>query len=244
MTVFLVGAGPGDPGLITAKGLDLVRTCEALVYDVLVSEELVAEAPDEALLISREGLKQEQINELLVELGRQGLEVVRLKGGDPYVFGRGGEEVLALNEAGIACEVVPGVSALSSVPASAGIPITHRGISAQVTLVSGHRADGSDLDYPQLAGTPGTVVLFMGVAHLRAIAAGLIAAGKDPETPAAVVANGTRPDSEWVAGTLREIPVLAAALESPALLVIGDVVALGARIRPSLTTALDPAYRS
>src|SRR5205814_9566468 len=128
VTVWLVGAGPGDPGLITAKGLDLVRSCEALVYDVLVAPELVAEAPDDALLIPRAKPKQGEIDRLLVELGQRGLEVVRLKGGDPFVFGRGGEEALALAEAGVPFEVVPGVSALSAVPASAGIPVTHRGV--------------------------------------------------------------------------------------------------------------------
>ncbi len=227
MTVYLVGAGPGDPGLITAKGLDLVRSCEALVYDVLVSPELVAEAPEDALLISRENVDQSVINELLVDLGRRGLEVVRLKGGDPFIFGRGGEEALALAEAEVPFEVVPGVSALSAVPASAGIPITHRGVSAQVTLVSGHSAKGDELDYEHLARTPGTLVVFMGVTHLPEIAARLIDAGKDGHTPAAVIARGTHDDSESVSGDLHEIAVRAASLESPALLVIGDVVRVG-----------------
>ena len=227
MTVFLVGAGPGDPGLITAKGLDLVRSCEALVYDVLVSPELVAEAPDDALLIARESIGQAKLNELLVDLGRRGLEVVRLKGGDPFVFGRGGEEALALAAAEIPFEVVPGVSAISAVPASAGIPVTHRGVSAQVTLVSGHSAAGDDLDYAQLARTPGTLIVFMGLAHLAEIASRLIAAGKDAHTPAAVVSRGTHADGESVTGELREISRLAAGLASPALLVVGDVVAVG-----------------
>ena len=227
MTVFLVGAGPGDPGLITAKGLDLVRSCEALVYDVLVSPELVAEAPDDALLIARESIGQAKLNELLVDLGRRGLEVVRLKGGDPFVFGRGGEEALALAAAEIPFEVVPGVSAISAVPASAGIPVTHRGVSAQVTLVSGHSAAGDDLDYAQLARTPGTLIVFMGLAHLAEIASRLIAAGKDAHTRAAVVSRGTHADGESVTGELREISRLAAGLASPALLVVGDVVAVG-----------------
>ncbi len=230
MTVFLVGAGPGDPGLITARGLDLVRSCEALVYDVLVAPELVEEAPEDALLIPREKIRQPELNELLVDLGRQGLDVVRLKGGDPFVFGRGGEEALALAAADVPFEVVPGVSALSAVPASAGIPITHRGLSAQVTLVSGHSAKGEELDFDHLARTPGTLVVFMGVAHLERIAAGLVAAGKDPATPAAVVARGTQADSESVTGELHEIAELAADLESPALLVVGDVVAVGANL--------------
>jgi uroporphyrin-III C-methyltransferase len=231
MTVWLVGAGPGDPGLITAKGLELVRSCEALVYDVLVAPELVAEAPADALLIPREKLKQAHIDKLLVELGRRGLEVVRLKGGDPFVFGRGGEEALALAEAGVPFEVVPGVSALSAVPASASIPVTHRGVSAQVTLVSGHSASGEELDYEQLAKTPGTLVVFMGLNHLPDLVAGLIAAGKDPYTPAAVVSNGTRHDGQSVTGALADIAALADGLASPALLVVGDVVALAAQIR-------------
>jgi uroporphyrin-III C-methyltransferase len=230
VTVWLVGAGPGDPGLITAKGLELVRSCEALVYDVLVAPELVAEAPDDALLIPREKLKQAEIDKVLVELGERGLEVVRLKGGDPFVFGRGGEEALALAEAGVPYEVVPGVSALSAVPASAGIPVTHRGVSAQVTLVSGHSASGDDLDYDHLARTPGTLVVFMGLSHLPAIVAGLLAAGKDTRTPAAVVSKGTRTDGRSVSGMLGELPELVDGLVSPALLVVGDVVAVGAEL--------------
>ena len=224
MTVFLVGAGPGDPGLITARGLDLVRTCEALVYDVLVSPQLVGEAPEDALVVAREDIRQAELNELLVRLGREGLDVVRLKGGDPFVFGRGGEEVLALQDAGIPYEVVPGVSAMSAVPASAGIPVTHRGVAAQVTLVSGHSANGDDLDYAQLASTPGTLVVFMGLGHLDAIVGGLVRAGKPASTPAAVVSRGTYPDGRSVSGTLAGIAGLVDGLVSPALLVVGDVV--------------------
>ena len=233
MTVHLVGAGPGDPGLITARGLELVRSCDVLVYDVLVSRELVEEAPDDALLLPRDDLRQPELNELLVSLGREGFDVVRLKGGDPFVFGRGGEEALALVQAGVPFEVVPGVSALSAVPASAGIPVTHRGVSAQVTLVSGHSASGDDLDFAQLAATPGTLVVFMGLAHLEAIAAGLVAAGLDPATPAAVVSRGTYADGESVTGTLADIAALAEDLASPALLVVGDVVRLGRRLSPA-----------
>jgi uroporphyrin-III C-methyltransferase len=227
VTVYLVGAGPGDPGLITARGLELIRTCDALVYDVLVAPELVDEAPEEAQLISRERVKQSELNDLLVELGREGMEVVRLKGGDPFVFGRGGEEALALAEAGIPFEVVPGVSAMSAVPASVGIPVTHRGVSAQVTLVSGHSAYGDDLDYEHLAATPGTLVVFMGLAHLSGIAARLVEHGKSPATPAAVVSRGTHADGRAVTGRLDEIARIAEGLESPALLVVGDVVAVG-----------------
>jgi uroporphyrinogen III methyltransferase/synthase len=216
--------------LITAKGLDLVRSCEALVYDVLVAPELVAEAPEDALLIPRAKLNQSEINKLLVELGERGLEVVRLKGGDPFVFGRGGEEALALAAADVPFEVVPGVSAMSAVPASAGIPITHRRVSAQVTLVSGHSASGEELDYEHLARTPGTLVVFMGLTHLPEIVAGLLAAGKDAQTPAAVLSNGTRADSQSVTGTLADIETLIEGLVSPALLVVGDVVAAGSKL--------------
>jgi uroporphyrinogen III methyltransferase/synthase len=233
VTVWLVGAGPGDPGLITAKGLELVRSCEALVYDTLVAPELVVEAPEDALLIPRENLKQDAINKLLVGLGRRGLEVVRLKGGDPFVFGRGGEEALALADAEIDFEIVPGVSAMSAVPASAGIPVTHRGVSAQLTMVSGHSASGEELDYEQLAKTSGTLVVFMGLTHLPEIVTGLLGAGMDAHTPAAVISNGTRPDARSVSATLGEIAKQLDGLVSPALLVVGDVVGIGAALAAS-----------
>src|SRR5207244_7784527 len=169
----------------------LVRRCEALVYDSLVAPELVDEAPAGALLLPRAGLAQAAINRLLVRLGREGYETVRLKGGDPFGFGRGGEEAIALAEAGVAFEVVPGVSSLAAVPAAFDIPVTHRGVAAQVTLVSGHSAIGDELDFEQLARTPGTLVFFMGLRRAEQIAVGLIGAGKDPTTPAAVIARGT-----------------------------------------------------
>jgi uroporphyrin-III C-methyltransferase len=236
VTVYLVGAGPGDPGLITARGLELVRSCDALVYDVLVAPELVDEAPADALVIPREDVRQAELNNLLVELGRQSLDVVRLKGGDPFVFGRGGEEALALAAAGIPFEIVPGVSAISAVPGSAGIPITHRGVSAQVTLVSGHSASGDDLDYAQLAAAPGTLIVFMGLGHLARIAERLVEAGKDATTPAAVVSRGTHADGRSVTGELYEIAGLAEDLESPALLVVGDVVAVGDQLASALVS--------
>src|SRR5436190_10175477 len=156
MSVYLVGAGPGDPGLITVRGLELVRSCDVLVYDRLVASELVDEAPADATRIARDPLDQSAVNGLLVAYGRRGLDVVRLKGGDPFVFGRGGEEALALAEAGVPFEVVPGVSSISAVPAAAGIPVTHRGLSSQVTIAAGHDLDA--LDWPGLARAPGTLV--------------------------------------------------------------------------------------
>jgi uroporphyrin-III C-methyltransferase len=241
MTVFLVGAGPGDPGLITVRALELVRRCDALVVDDLVAPELEDEAPADAMVINRAGLSQEQINDLLVSLGRRGLDVVRLKGGDPFVFGRGAEEAFALAEAEVPFEVVPGVSALSAVPAAFDIPITHRGVSAQVTIASGHSATGGDLDWEHLARTPGTLVFFMGLRTVGRIAAELIVHGKDPATPAAVISRGTRPDQRLATGTLREIACLARGLQPPALIVVGDVVAAGTALATAAAADLHAA---
>jgi uroporphyrin-III C-methyltransferase len=238
VTVHLVGAGPGDPGLITARGLELVRACDVLIHDALVSPELVAEAPDDALVIPRAPLKQKAINELLVAYGRAGLDVVRLKGGDPFVFGRGGEEAIALGEAGVPFTVTPGVSSIAAVPASALIPITHRGISDRVTITTPAGAD--EPDYAQLAATGGTLLFFMGLERLASLARGLVAAGLDPSTPAAVVSNGTLPEQETVNGRLDELAGLAADLATPALVVVGDVVAVGARLR-EVTKTQHPA---
>jgi uroporphyrin-III C-methyltransferase len=227
VTVYLVGAGPGDPGLITVRGLSLVQRCDALVYDTLVAEELVAEARRASFVVSRAGMRQGEIDDLLVALGHRGLETVRLKGGDPLLFGRGGEEALALAAAAVPFEIVPGVSALSAVPAAAGIPITHRGVSAQVTVVSGHSADGVALDFAELARAPGTLVVFMGLRRLGELSAGLIAHGRDLSTPTAVVSAGTTPRQEVVVATLGDIAERAAGLAQPALVIVGDVVALG-----------------
>ena len=230
MSVALVGAGPGDPELITRRGLRLIRECQVLVYDRLVGPELVAEAPEGAILVDRDGLGQDEVNDLLVEYGRLGLRVVRLKGGDPFVFGRGGEEALVLRDHGIEVEVVPGVSSFAAVPAAAGIPVTHRGLAQEATIVMGH---GADLDFERLAASPGTLVFFMGARSLPRIAEGLLAAGKHPDTPAAVIANGTRSDQEVVTSTLAEIADAAAAVPTPALVVIGEVVALAEAIGPA-----------
>ncbi|GIU94837.1 MAG: hypothetical protein KatS3mg012_1294 [Gaiellaceae bacterium] len=237
MTVSLVGAGPGDPGLITVRGLELVRRCDALVYDRLVAEELVAEAPEGAMRVCRETLSQAEISELLVRLGRRGLDVVRLKGGDPFVFGRGGEEALALAAAGVPFQVVPGVSSLAAVPAAAGIPVTHRGLSSQVTVVSGHDPDA--LAPAELARTPGTLVVFMGLGTLGALVDGLLRHGKPPATPAAVVSRGTTASQTVVRAPLAEIAAAAESLEQPALVVIGEVVALAERLAGALPQTVD-----
>jgi uroporphyrin-III C-methyltransferase len=220
--VTLVGAGPGDPGLITVRGLEALRSCDAVVYDRLVAAELVDEAPADAIRVDREQLSQDEIDRLLVRLARRGLDVVRLKGGDPFLFGRGGEEALALVQAGVPFEVVPGVSSLAAVPAAAGIPVTHRGVSSQVTIVNGH----GPLDFAALAGTPGTLVAFMGLARLEELAVGLIAHGRAPDTPAAVIASGTLPEQRVVVAPLAGIAEAAAELDPPALVVVGDVVSI------------------
>jgi uroporphyrin-III C-methyltransferase len=222
VTVFLVGAGPGDPGLITARGLELVRGCDVLVHDRLVADELVAEAPRDAIRIGRERLEQEEIDRLLVLYGRRGLDVVRLKGGDPFVFGRGGEEALALAGAGVPFEVVPGVSSLSAVPAAAGIPVTHRGVSSKVTIVQGQ----GPIDFEALSRAGGTLVFFMALGRLGEIGRGLLSHGVDAATPAAVVASGTTNAQEVASASLERIAEAAAGLQSPALLVVGDVVGL------------------
>jgi uroporphyrinogen III methyltransferase/synthase len=226
MTVYLVGAGPGDPGLITARGLDLIRSCDVLVHDRLVAPELVDEAPHHAWVVSRDGVDQQALNELLVRYGRAGLDVVRLKGGDPFVFGRGGEEAIALRKAGVETEVVPGVSSIAAVPAAAGIPVTHRGVSDRVTIASCQGADGSEAEYARLAAIGGTLILFMGLGRIERVVDGLLAAGLPPDTPAAAISRGTLPDQNVARTTLAHLSTASTGLAGPALLVIGDVAAL------------------
>ena len=227
MTVSLVGAGPGDPELITVRGLARVRACEVLVYDRLVAPELVAEAPAEALRIARDSISQDDVNALLVVHGRRH-RVVRLKGGDPFVFGRGGEEALALAEAGVPFELVPGVSSLSAVPESVQIPVTHRGVSSTVTAFAAQ--DVESLDAAVLARVPGTLVAFMGGARVERLAHRLIAHDKPASTPAAVVSRGTTEDEQVVVAALGAIGGAAKDLPTPALVVIGDVVAVRAAL--------------
>jgi uroporphyrin-III C-methyltransferase len=237
VTVHLVGAGPGDPGLLTVRALELLRSCDAVVADTLVCPDVLREVPDDALVVSRAGMSQEQVNELLVRLGRRGLDVVRLKGGDPFVFGRGGEEALALAAAGIPFTVVPGVSALAAVPAAALIPVTHRGVAHTVTLSTGRAENGDEPDYDALVAGGGTIVLFMGLGRLAVIAAGLMQAGLPQSTAAAVVAGGTLPEQEVVVADLAGIAEAAEGLSSPALLVVGDVVRVGVALKQATETA-------
>src|SRR5436305_4027276 len=224
MTVSLVGAGPGDPELITVRGLARVRACEVIIYDRLVAQEIVDEAPIGSLRIPRDRLNQDDINSLLVAQGRRGRRVVRLKGGDPFVFGRGGEEALALVRAGVPFELVPGVSSIAAVPEAAGIPVTHRGTSQAVTAFTAN--DVESLDARALAQVPGTLVAFMGGAVVERLAERLIEHGKPASTPAAVVSRGTLVDQEVRIAPLGAIGAAAREAPTPALVVIGEVVAV------------------
>jgi len=235
--VYLVGAGPGDPGLITVKGLEVLRQAQVVVYDQLASPALLKEAPAAAEIIyvgkkaGAHALPQEGINQLLVDKARAGLNVVRLKGGDPYVFGRGGEEALALTAAGFPFEVVPGVSAAVAVPAYAGIPVTHRGLASLVTFITGHEdptKEASAIAWDVLAKTQGTLVFLMGVKNLADNCRRLMKGGRPPETPAAVIEKGTSPEQRTVTGVLGDIAAKAkeAGIKPPAILVVGEVVSL------------------
>ncbi len=237
MSVAIVGAGPGDPKLITVRGLELVEHCEVLVYDRLVSLELVDRASG-AARISREGLVQEEVNDLLVHHGRRGRRVVRLKGGDPFVFGRGSEEVEALVSAGIPYEVVPGLSTLTAVPALAGIPLTHRDTASRVTVLTGTNADGTELDYDHLAATPGTLVIFMGLRRLATIADNLILAGRSVDEGAAVASRLSLGDACVRTGTLGTIARRAEGMATPAVVIVGDVARHPDRLRSLATRTL------
>ncbi len=234
--VYIIGAGPGDPELITVKGLRCIREADVLVYDHLVSEELLSCAKDSIRLIyvGKQGgdhtLSQDEINRRLVEEARQGKIVARVKGGDPFIFGRGGEEAEVLAKAGIPFEIVSGVTSAIAVPSYAGIPLTHRGYTSTVAFVTGHEdptKEKSDIDWGALAGI-GTLVFLMGVKNLPKIAASLIAHGKDPETPAALIRWGTTADQETLTGTLANIAQHAEEKKvlPPAIFVVGRVVGL------------------
>ncbi len=233
--VYLVGAGPGDPGLFTRRGEELLAKAEVVVYDHLASPRLLDLAPIDAVRICAGKsighctLSQSAINDVLVEHARAGKRVVRLKGGDPFVFGRGGEEAEYLRAAGIPFEVVPGVTAGVGVTAYAGIPITHRDAASAVAFVTGHNdpeATDSRLDWQALAQFPGTLVIYMGVTRLEGLCQALIRRGKPGTTPAAIIEAGTLPVQRTVTGTLETLPsnVLEAGLGPPALLVVGEVV--------------------
>jgi uroporphyrinogen III methyltransferase/synthase len=241
VTVYLVGAGPGDPGLMTARALELIAAADVIVYDRLIPAGALDGAREDAELIyagkegGGESVAQAETTRLLVSHGTSGRAVVRLKGGDPFVFGRGGEEAEALLAAGVPFEVVPGVTAGVAGPAYAGIPVTHRDLASAVAFVTGHEdptKSSSAIDWDALAAFPGTLVFYMGVRQLGAIAERLVDRGRDPAEPAAVVERGTLPDQRVVAGTLRTIAGLAgsAGVRAPAVVIVGAVAGLEERL--------------
>ena len=233
MTVYLVGAGPGDPGLLTTRGAEVLRGADVVVYDRLVAPAVLDLAPASAERVyagkspGRNEMSQDEINALLVERGHGGHEVVRLKGGDPFVFGRGGEEAEALAAAGVPFEVVPGVTSAVGAPAYAGIPVTHRGASTHFTVVTGHEdptKESTDVDWDVLAKTGGTLVILMGAGRIGEIADRLVTGGLAPETPVAAIRNGTRADQRTVRATLAT--VADAGVQAPAAIVVGEVARL------------------
>ena len=232
--VSLVGAGCGPAGWITVDGLHRLEGCTALVYDDLIAPELLEAVPEQAKKLymgkrlGRHCASQEEISQTLISLAREGHRVVRLKGGDPFVFGRGGEEVQALQRAGIPFEVVPGISSAIAIPGQAGIPVTHRGLSRSFHVITAHTADGSMDQLDQLAGREGTLVILMGLSQLPAVVQRLMAAGLAPDTPAAVISGGCAPHPAAVRAPLERLPEAAkqAGILPPAVIVVGETAAL------------------
>nr|WP_202625642.1 siroheme synthase CysG [Cronobacter sakazakii] len=230
--VVLVGAGPGDPGLLTLKGLQQIQQADIVVYDRLVSDEimnLVRRDADRVFVGKRAGyhcVPQEEINQILLREAQRGKRVVRLKGGDPFIFGRGGEELETLCEAGIPFSVVPGITAASGCSAYAGLPLTHRDYAQSVRLITGHLKNGGEFDWHNLAAEKQTLVFYMGLNQAAAIQEKLIEHGMDPQMPVALVENGTSVKQRVVAGVLTELGALAQRVESPSLIIVGRVVAL------------------
>ncbi len=232
--VWLVGAGPGDPDLLTVKALRVIQQADLILFDNLVSEEIRALFPaaTRAIYVGKikddHSIPQQQLNELLVEKARKGLKVCRIKGGDPFVFGRGGEEMLRLKQAGVEVELVPGITAAAGCTSYAGIPLTHRGISQGCTLVTAHGEKSLDVNWQSLAGLQHTLVFYMGLSRAGMISAELIAAGMNNNTPAALIERGCCPQQRVIRGTLQELEMLVAKhdVQSPALIVVGDVTRL------------------
>ncbi|MDR0492527.1 MAG: uroporphyrinogen-III C-methyltransferase [Nitrososphaerota archaeon] len=239
--VFLVGAGPGDPQLLTLKAVEIIKTADVVIYDRLgVSEEILAMAPPNAERIfvgKRSGLHevpQDKITELIIEKAKQGSQVVRLKGGDPFIFGRGGEEAQALLTEGIIFEYVPGVSSAVAAPAYAGIPLTHRDYAASVAIITGHRAGDADkpIDWIKIANAVDTMVILMGVESLQGIVKKLLDGGIDPQKPIAMIESGTLPQQRTLIATLDTIIKEAQTrnIKPPAVIIIGDVAKLGRKL--------------
>lgn len=248
-TVYLIGAGPGDPELLTVKAHRLITSARLVIYDRLVSAPIMELVPTDAEKIfvgkepGRHLLPQEDINQLIIDRARRGQNVIRLKGGDPYIFGRGGEEALALLEAGISFDIVPGITSASGCAAYAGIPLTHRGLATGVRFITGHRRKGPegsppefDLNWASIADPDTTLVFYMGLTYFNTIAQHLIAAGLPGDTPAAAIQDGTRPTQQRVIGTLSTLggQIEKAGLLPPSLLIVGRVVSLADQL-PELT---------
>jgi uroporphyrinogen III methyltransferase/synthase len=236
--VYLVGAGPGDPELLTLRAVRYLKSADIVIHDRLVNRCLFAYGPqaewiDVGKEASHHPVPQAEINQLLIEKARAGMATVRLKGGDPFVFGRGGEEALALVEAGIPFEIVPGVTSAVAVPAYAGIPVTHRGAACSAAIITGHRADCAqepESDWARAAQGADTLIFLMGVKNLPRIVEQVLAAGRPPDTPVALIEQGTCPEQKTITGTLADITVKASEIHPPAVIVVGEVV----RLRESL----------
>jgi len=235
--VYLVGSGPGDPKLLTVKAQTLLKECDVLLYDRLVTEgilELVPERCEKIYVGKHPGeasATQKKINDYLIEYGKKGGIVVRLKGGDPFVFGRGGEEAIILKKAGIQFEIVPGITSPVAVPAYAGIPVTHRHIAASVAFITGHEAETkeeSSVDWHGLANSVDTLIVLMGIRNMHHIMRKLIEAGRNPNTPVAVIEKGTTPEQRAITGTIETIHTksMEAGIKPPAIIIIGEVVNL------------------
>lgn len=235
--VYLVGAGPGDPNLLTLEAAKLLKEAEVVVYDNLVNPEIIklASPAAEKIFVGKQSrnhpVPQNEINNILVEKGRQGKRVVRLKGGDPFLFGRGGEEAQELQKNGVKFAVVPGITSALAAPAYAGIPVTHRKFSSSVAVVTGHEDPGklgSNVQWSKMATSVDTIVVLMGVENLAAIAAELIKGGRDPNTEVAIIEKGTTTQQKLTKGDLANIAGIAAKqnVQAPAVIVIGDVVGL------------------
>ena len=250
--VYLVGGGPGDPDLLTVKALRLIQTADVVVYDALISQPILDLCPADTetfsvgKLASRHTLPQDQINLLLVKLAKEGKTVCRLKGGDPYIFGRGGEEAQTLVEHQVEYEVVPGITAAAACSASTGIPLTHRDFAQSIQFVTGHgkattkQQQENPVDWAKMTAENQTLVVYMGIIKSLEIKANLIKHGRAPETPIAIVEKGTRPDQRVIVGQLSELDVLVKThkVGSPALIIIGDVVSLYQELNPEQQISL------
>ncbi|WP_167517858.1 uroporphyrinogen-III C-methyltransferase [Vibrio metoecus] len=235
--VALVGAGPGDPELLTVKALSYLQQADVVLYDYLVSDDIMALIPTETILVcvgkraGHHSVPQEKTNQLLVDFARQGYRVVRIKGGDPFMFGRGGEELEVLFEAGVKFQIVPGITAAAGATAYAGIPLTHRDYAQSALFVTGHlKAQAEDLDWSTLARGKQTLVIYMGLSNAAAIAEQLQQHGRDANTPVAIIERGTQTSQKVRIGTLQTLPSLAIQAQSPALIVVGEVVALANKL--------------